>query len=93
MPRSEPPSNLQISVNKAIGDIEVVNLRVQEMDQRLTNRLETLTESVQAMTDQIGRMAEAITRLEVILTEGTRKRDEQIDRLLGILERLVPAAR
>lgn len=65
---------------------------------QLDPRLDRLASSVEVLTDQVGRMTEGITKLENLLTDGfqdlkcqSEKRDQQIDRLLPLLERLIPA--
>lgn len=70
---------------------------IEALDRRLTERLDRLSESVEILTDQVGRMTEGITKLENLVTVGfqdlkrqSEKRDEQIDRLLSLLERLIP---
>lgn len=90
--RKEPPGTLEIKINDIQRNVENTHNRLDLIDQRL----QTLTESVQTLTDQVGRMTEGLTRLENLLTNGfdalvqqTAKRDEQIDRLLSIMEKLV----
>jgi septation ring formation regulator EzrA len=67
--------------------LETVDSRMETMDQRFSNRMEQIAENLEAVTHQIGVMSEGLTRLE----NASNKRDEQIDRLLGIVERLLPS--
>ncbi|MBD2054790.1 hypothetical protein H6F88_01915 [Oculatella sp. FACHB-28] len=73
------------------------DISIEALDRRLTERLDRLSESVEILTDQVGRMTEGITKLGNLVTLGfqdlkrqSEKRDEQIDRLLSLLERLIP---
>jgi len=70
-----------------------MNEQLAEMDARLTSRLDTLAESIQVLTEQVGRITESIARLELLLTEGVKKRDEQIDRLTKNLEDQISLSR
>jgi septation ring formation regulator EzrA len=78
--------------------IETVDARIENMDQRFSRRMDRIAENLEAATEQIGKMSEGLTRLENIVATGfdrleaaSNTRDQQIDRLLGIVERLLPS--
>jgi DNA anti-recombination protein RmuC len=78
--------------------LETMDARIENMDQRFNRRMDRIAENLEAATEQIGKMSEGLTRLENIVTTGFERleaasntRDQQIDRLLGIVERLLPS--
>lgn len=86
-PRNEPPSKLETAVTTQGRTIELLGLRIEVMDQHL----DRIAGNIEALTEQIGRLTEATFETQNLLRQSGDRRDAQIDRLLGILERLIPS--
>jgi uncharacterized protein YoxC len=91
-PPKEPPSGLENKVNHTNRLIEGLNIRVDTLDQSFDVRLERVAETLEVLAQQIGRLTEATHETHALLRESANRRDAQIDRLLSILERLIPPA-
>ena len=87
-PPKEPPSALESKINQNNREIQGVAVRVETLDQHLLS----LTRNIEALTEQIARLTEASFETQNLLRESANRRDTQIDRLLSILERLIPPA-
>lgn len=87
-PRETPPSGLETKINQNNRLIEGVAVRVETLDQHLLS----LTRSIEALTEQVASLTEASFETQNLLRESANRRDTQIDRLLSILERLIPPA-
>jgi hypothetical protein len=62
--------------------------RLNLLELRLTTRLDRIAEAQEVNTEQIGRLTESITQLQHLIETSTQRQDRQIDRLLGVVERL-----
>lgn len=91
-PQKEPPSGLETKINQTNRLIEGLAVRIDTLDQSFDARLDRVAETLEVLAQQIGRLTEATHETHALLRESANRRDTQIDRLLSILERLIPPA-
>lgn len=73
---------MTIRRDAVISALEATDAYVATLDQRLSERLEQLTE-------QVGRLTEATIMTQNLIREAADRRDAQIDRLMNIVEMLI----
>lgn len=88
-PRNEPPSNIEIKINKVQGTLESTNVRLDTLDQKFTQRMDRIAEGVEAITHQIGTFSEGLARLEIQterIATATERHAESITQLIALAQ-------
>lgn len=88
-PEKEPPSAIEIQLNRLERNDERVIIRLDESDRRFTDRMDRISEGVEAINHQIGTFSEGLARLEIQterIATATERNAESIAQLIALAQ-------